>query len=340
MDRFNVEPWSLNSFSYRTIMPKILVTGGAGFIGSHVVDAFLQEGHEVVVVDDLSSGKLDNLNPQATFYQVDITSPELEEVFGREHPEVLNHHAAQMDVRRSVADPLFDARVNVLGSLNLLEACRKYGTRHVIFASSGGALYGEPDLEPVKEDHPLRPASPYGVAKLAVEQYSQVYWQLHAIQPISLRYANVYGPRQDPHGEAGVVAIFIERLLRREPPLIFGDGEQTRDFVYIDDVVQANLLALHSLMAADGRRPTGSWVFNIGTGLETSVNRLLGLLVDVMDVGGHRLHKAPRPGEQRRSVLDFRRAERFLNWSPGVRLEEGLKATVAWFQEGKPSWTG
>ncbi|MBI3988634.1 MAG: SDR family oxidoreductase [candidate division NC10 bacterium] len=314
-------------------MPKILVTGGAGFIGSHVVDVFLQEGHEVVVVDDLSSGKLDNLNPQATFYKVDITSPELEEVFDRERPEVLNHHAAQMDVRRSVADPLFDAKINVLGSLNLLEACRKYGTRQVIFASSGGALYGEPDLGPEEEDRPLRPASPYGVAKLAVERYLQVYWQLHAIQPISLRYANVYGPRQDPHGEAGVVAIFIERLLRKEPPLIFGDGEQTRDFVYIADVVEANFLALHGLMAAHGRRPTDPWVFNIGTGLETSVNRLLWLLEETMGTESHPLHKPPRPGEQRRSVLDVRRAERFLRWAPRVGLKEGLQATVAWFQK-------
>jgi len=314
-------------------MLKILVTGGAGFIGSHVVDALLQEGHEVVVVDDLSSGKLDNLNPRATFYQLDITSPDLEEVFRRERPDVVNHHAAQMDVRRSVADPLFDARVNILGSLNLLEACRKFGTRRIIFASSGGAIYGEPDGGPVGEDQPLRPASPYGAAKLSVEQYLHVYGQISTIRSISLRYANVYGPRQDPHGEAGVVAIFIRRLLQKEPPVVYGDGEQTRDFVYVADVVEANLLALKALLDTDDRRPGTLWAFNIGTGLETSVNGLLKLLMDTMGVEGVSLHRPPRPGEQRRSVLDCRRAERVLGWTPRVRLEEGLKRTVAWFRK-------
>jgi UDP-glucose 4-epimerase len=225
---------------------RILVTGGAGFIGSHLVDGFINAGHQVAVIDDLSSGRRENLNPQARFYQLDVQDPAVGDLFRRETPEVMCHHAAQMDVRRSVADPLFDARVNLLGLLNLIENARQHGLKRVLFASTGGAIYGEQDIYPAPETHKTEPLSPYGVAKLASERYLFFYHATYGISYTAMRYANVYGPRQNPHGEAGVVAIFTEKLLRGEHPIINGDGTQTRDYVYVGDLVRANLAALQS----------------------------------------------------------------------------------------------
>jgi UDP-glucose 4-epimerase len=307
---------------------KILVTGGAGFIGSHVVDRYLAEGHQVVVVDNLSTGRREFVNPSAKLYMTDIRSSRLAAIFETERPEVVNHHAAQMDVRRSVADPGFDAQVNILGSLNLLECCRRSGVKRLIFASTGGAVYGDGAPLPTPEDHPTRPASPYGISKLAVEHYLACWETLYEIRALALRYANVYGPRQNPAGEAGVVAIFAYRLAAGTTALINGDGEQTRDYVYVDDVAEANRRALeqHDLSGA----------VNIGTGVETSVNELFRRLARAAHVRGEARHGPPKPGEQRRSALDPSRAKRLLNWTPQVSLDEGLRRTVDYFkQEGR-----
>src|SRR3989442_1179690 len=249
---------------------KILVTGGAGFIGSHVVDTYVAAGHEVIVVDDLSTGRRENLNPKARFHRLDITDPAVVELIRDARPAVLNLHAAQMDVRRSVADPLFDARVNILGTINLLEAARKANVRRVLFVSSGGAVYGGQEASPAPEAHPTNPVSPYGVSKRAGELYAFFYQAEYQLPFVALRYANVYGPRQDPHGEAGVVAIFTGRMLRDEPVVVNGDSRQTRDYVNVGDVARANLLALET-------HATGP--FNIGTGVETDVNTLASLLL-------------------------------------------------------------
>ena len=302
---------------------KILVTGGAGFIGSHVVDAFIAAGHDVIVVDDLSSGKRENLNAKARFHQLDILDRRTAELIGDEKPDVLDHHAAQMDVRRSVADPLFDARVNVLGTIGLLEAARRAGVRRMLFVSSGGAVYGEQEAFPAPESHPTNPVSPYGVSKRSGELYAFFYQAEYGLPFIALRYANVYGPRQDPHGEAGVVAIFSGRMLRGEPVTVNGDGLQTRDYVYVGDVARANLLALTS-------PATGP--VNIGTGIETDVNTLARLLLEATGGRSEVRHGPPKSGEQRRSVVDSRRGAEVLGWSPEVPLGEGLRRTVEFFR--------
>ena len=302
---------------------RILVTGGAGFIGSHVVDAYVAAGHEVIVVDDLSTGRRENLNPRARFHQLDITDPAVLDLVRDARPAVLNLHAAQMDVRRSVADPLFDARVNILGTVNLLEGARRANVRRVLFVSSGGAVYGEQEAFPAPESHPTNPVSPYGVSKRAGELYAFFYQAEYQLPFVALRYANVYGPRQDPHGEAGVVAIFTGRMLGAEPVTVNGDGKQTRDYVYVGDVARANLLALES---------TATGPFNIGTGIETDVSTLARLLLEAT---GSRSEVRPGPakqGEQRRSVVDCRRAAEVLGWRPEVSLAEGLGRTVEWFR--------
>ncbi|RMF89269.1 MAG: NAD-dependent epimerase/dehydratase family protein [Nitrospinota bacterium] len=303
---------------------RILVTGGAGFIGSHIVDRYIAEGHEVVVVDNLSSGKAEQVNPQAKLYVMDICDPALAQVLETEKIECVNHQAAQANVRRSVADPVADGEINIIGSLNLLHHAIRCGVKHCIFASTGGAIYGEQETFPAEETHPLNPVSPYGVAKLAVEKYLFCFQQIHGISYTALRYANVYGPRQDPHGEAGVVAIFTERLLRNEPPVINGDGEQTRDYVYIDDVVEANVLAL---------RHTLSGAFNVGTGIETSVNTLYRRLKALIPTPVEAVHGPPKEGEQRRSLLSSRRLQAQTGWAPRISLEEGLAKTVAYFRQ-------
>jgi UDP-glucose 4-epimerase len=302
---------------------KILVTGGAGFIGSHVVDAFVAAGHDVLVVDDLSTGHRENLNPRARFHQLDIQDPRAADLIRAERPDVLDLHAAQMDVRRSVADPLLDARINILGTINLLQAARDAKVRRVLFVSSGGAAYGEQDAFPAPETHPTNPVSPYGVSKRSGELYAYFYQAEYGLPFVALRYANVYGPRQDPHGEAGVVAIFSGRMLRGEPVTINGDGLQTRDYVYVGDVARANLLALESSV-------TGP--LNIGTGVETDVNTLARLLLAAAGSRSEVSHGPAKSGEQRRSVIDCRRAAAELGWRPEVSLADGLRRTVEWFR--------
>jgi UDP-glucose 4-epimerase len=302
---------------------KIIVTGGAGFIGSHVVDRYVAAGHQVVVVDDLSRGHREFVNPAARLYAVDVRGPGLAEVFEAEKPEAVNHHAAQSEVRRSVEDPKFDAEINILGTLNVLACCRRFGVQRVIYASSGGAAYGDTPVLPTPEDHPAHPASPYGISKLCGEQYVACGEALYGIGSVVLRYANVYGPRQSPFGEAGVVAIFSHQLLRAEPVTINGDGRQTRDFVFVEDVAVANLHALE--------QPNVRGVFNIGTGVETSVLGLFQQLRAAIGRTGEGRHAPPKPGEQRRSVLDCSMAKRSLSWTPDVMLAEGLRRTVEYF---------
>lgn len=302
---------------------KIVITGGAGFIGSHIVDAYIAEGHQVYVIDDLSSGDRRNLNPKAVFHSMDILDPGLHPLLDDISPDVVNHHAAQMDVRRSVDDPLLDARINILGLIRLLEGCKRLKVKRVIYASSGGAVYGEQETFPALEDHPKRPESPYGISKLTGEYYLNYYQRAFAIPSVWLRYANVYGPRQRADGEAGVIAIFIHHLLDGRSPKINGDGKQTRDYVYIGDVVAANLLALESPY-------TGA--LNIGTGNETDVLSLFELLRKKMGLQVAALHGAAKTGEQRRSSLDSSRAREKLGWSPRTTLGQGLGKTIEYYR--------
>jgi UDP-glucose 4-epimerase len=301
----------------------ILVTGGAGFIGSHVVDAFIQQGHRVVVVDDLSSGTKENVNPAASFVLLDIRNAELERVFQRERFDIVCHHAAQMDVRRSVSEPQFDASVNVLGGLNVFENARKHGVKKILFASTGGAIYGEQDYFPADEFHPLRPLSPYGITKLCTEKYLFYYKEIHGIDFVVLRYANVYGPRQNPLGEAGVVAIFASKLIRKERPVINGDGKQTRDYTYVGDVVKANVAALGY---------QGSNIFNVGTGTEHDVNFLFEHLRAVLNPACPEQHGPAKLGEQQRSVISSAKIERELGWRPSIVLKDGLRLTAEYFK--------
>jgi UDP-glucose 4-epimerase len=305
---------------------RILVTGGAGFIGSHTVDALVATGsHEVSVVDNLSAGKRDQINPGTRFHQADIRdAAEVGRIISEERPEVIVHFAAQMDVRRSVADPAFDAQVNLVGFLYLMEAARQHGLRRVVFSSTGGAIYGEQDTFPADESHPCRPVSPYGVAKFSTESYLFFYKAQYGIDYAAMRYANVYGPRQDPHGEAGVVAIFCGRLLEDKPVTIFGDGKQTRDYVYVGDVVRANVAAV----TASATGP-----INVGTGIETDVNQLYRALAAAAGSDRPPTYAPARLGEQSRSVIAAMRARRELGWSPQVTIEEGLRRTYDFFKE-------
>ena len=311
-------------------MTRALVTGGAGFIGSTLVDRLLAEGHEVTVVDDLSTGRLSNLdearaNPDAafTFHRLDLTGDGLDEVVEHSRPEVVLHLAAQMDVRRSVADPIHDATVNVLGTVRLLEAARRHGAGKIVFATSGGCIYGEPDLAdlPIDEDYPGHPHSPYGASKRGVEEYFHTYEALYGLRWTSLALANVYGPRQDPSGEAGVVSIFGGRMLRDESVTIYGDGDQSRDFVYVDDVVDAFVRAM---TAGDGTR------FNIGTGQTTSVQGLFDAIADIVGYGRPATKAPDRPGELRHIALDTSAAAAGLGWKPWTTLRDGLEDTIAW----------
>ena len=363
---------------------RILVTGGAGFIGSHVVDAYVQAGHEVWVLDDLFRGKREQVNPRARFIRMDIRSPEVKDLLAETRFDCINHHAAQIDVRVSVADPARDALINVLGTLNLLEAARTHQDLRIIFASTGGAIYGEQCHFPANEQHPTVPRSPYGVAKRAVELYLEYYRQVHGLRYVVLRYANVYGPRQDPEGEAGVVAIFCGRILHGQRLFIYGTGEQTRDYVHVGDVARANLLALNYLTrftestqsvetidwgsgptielnnsitpqnhrtrtlngfknsmtqqtqgtagSSGTQRTQRTRVFNIGTGIETSVNALAAMLLEAADADCPVVHQPARPGEQMRSVIDPSLAETVLGWRPLTSLPAELVQTLAWFR--------
>lgn len=306
---------------------KILVTGGAGFIGSHVVDAYVAQGHEVIVVDDLSNGKRENVTGRAHFVHLDIRDPALAEVFASYRPQVVNHHAAQIDVRRSVQDPAFDAEVNVLGTLRVLEQCRRSGVHRLIFASTGGAIYGEPKYLPMDENHPIAPLAPYGASKFAAEQFLRLGVLIEGMTCVVLRYANVYGPRQDPLGEAGVVAIFAAAMLQGQTPTIYGDGTQTRDFVYVGDVAHANLLALD-------RDPGGP--VNIGTGIGTSINDVFSILAGLTGFRGQPICALPRAGEIHTCYLDNSRARQHLGWQPGTDLREGLARTVRAFAAQGP----
>ena len=302
----------------------ILVTGGAGFIGSHVVDAYINDGHTVIVVDDLSAGFKENVNPRVEFYKLDIRSEELEKIFDKHDIKIVNHHAAQMDVRKSVADPKYDASLNILGGLNVFETARRHGVRKFIFSSTGGAVYGEQDYFPADEQHPLRPLSPYGITKLCTEKYLFYYKKVYGIDYVILRYANVYGPRQNSHGEAGVVAIFAEKMLHGDQPIINGNGKQTRDYTYVADVVKANLLAL---------RANGSDVFNIGTGKETTVNEIFLKLRQHLNPLCLEKHGPAKQGEQQRSVVSFEKIQKELGWAPSVSLDEGIRMTAEFFKK-------
>lgn len=319
---------------------KILVTGGAGFIGSHVVDAYLAQGHEVVVVDNLLTGRREFINPKARFYETDITDFDvLREIFAREKFDLVNHHAAQIDVRLSVRDPLLDARVNVMGLLNVLEACREFAVQKIIFISSGGVIYGEPEKLPVPEEAPKNPVSPYGVAKLTSEFYLFSYKKAHDFEYVSLRYANVYGPRQTPKSEANVISTFTSQLAQGEAVTIFGDGFQTRDFIFVQDVVRANLLATEKISEIN-RLPARSiddLAFNIGTGCETSVNKLFEKLLHTMNARGNPHYAPPRAGELQRNALEIAKAQRSLGFEPTIPLDEGLCETACWVRSwGSP----
>ncbi|MCU0644063.1 MAG: GDP-mannose 4,6-dehydratase [bacterium] len=302
---------------------KILVTGGAGFIGSHVADAFIEQGHDVVIVDNLSMGNMENVNPRARFVKLNIQEPQIFDLFEQEKFDVVDHHAAQMDVRLSVADPIFDATNNILGTINLLQAAVKHGVKKFIFISSGGAIYGEHDYFPADEEHPTKPLSPYGITKLACEKYLYFYHHVYQLNFVILRYANIYGPRQNPKGEAGVIAIFASRLLTGGQPMINGNGLQTRDYVYVGDVVRANLKALDY---------KGNDYFNIGTGIETDVNELFHQINHLTNANAKEAHGPAQPGEQLRSVLNNHKAKTILGWTPQVSLKEGLANTVEFFR--------
>jgi UDP-glucose 4-epimerase len=305
---------------------KIVVTGGAGFLGSHTVDAYVNMDHEVLVVDNLSTGKRENVHPDARLVEMDINDPALIPLFQAERPDVVNHHAANASVARSVREPIFDATQNVLGTINVLEAARQAGTSRFIYISSGGAMYGNPEYLPIGEKHPSNPISPYALGKHTGERYVQLYAAEHDLRWVSLRHANVYGPRQDPFGEAGVVSVFCQNLLEGVAPEIQWDGEQTRDFVYVGDCARANTLALQE---GDGQ------AYNVGTGVGTSINALFYTL---MEVAGQDLtpRRGPRrPGDVRHSYLDCTRIESDLGWQAQVSLREGLERTWAHFQRGR-----
>ncbi len=302
---------------------KILVTGGAGFIGSHIVDAYLEQGHRVVVLDNLSTGQRSRVPDTAAFIELDILDDAVAAVFEREKFDAVNHQAAQISVTHSVADPVGDAEVNILGSLKLLQLAVEHKVSRFLFASTGGAIYGEQDSFPADETHKSKPTSPYGLSKLAVENYLTYYRETFGLSTVALRYSNVYGPRQDPEGEAGVVAIFCDLLKRGEAPVIFGDGEQTRDFIAVQDVVQANLAMLESDL---------SGAYNVGTGREISINRLAEILIALAGNGIRREYRPSRLGEQLRSVIDGGKLERALGWRPRMSLEEGLRQTFDYFR--------
>ena len=304
---------------------KVIVTGGAGFIGSHLVDRLLAEGHQVVVMDNLSTGKLRNLNPAATFHHSDITHQLVNDVFHREQPDIVFHLAAQVSVTESTKDPINDAAINVTGTLRLLEASRHYGVEKFIYSSTGGALYGDPAVNPCAETTPIQPMSPYGLSKHLGEQYVELYQRLYHLNYSILRYGNVYGPRQDPRGEAGVIAIFAQAMLEGRQPQIFGGGDQERDFVFVADVVQANLHAMHR-----GDREA----INIGTGESTSVNYIYEALQGIIEYRWEAEKRPQRPGEIYRISLECSKAARLLGWSPQIDLEEGLRQTVEFFRKG------
>ena len=301
----------------------VLVTGGAGFIASNLADAYLERGWRVTIVDNLSTGDWRNINPRAVFYELDIRDAAAADLIRELKPDVVSHHAAQMDVRKSVEDPVFDAGVNVIGSLCLLEAAADAGVKRLVFASTGGALYGEPLEVPQSEEHPAAPLSPYGCAKLAVERYLHYFRVVRGLSSVALRYANVYGPRQNAHGEAGVVAIFAGQLLDGQPVMINGSGAQTRDFIYVGDIVAANLAASEAEWQGE---------YNVGTGVETSINEVYEALASIAGISTPAGHGPAKAGEQLRSVIDGNRIRSLATLPEPVVLREGLTVTLAYFR--------
>jgi len=305
---------------------KVLVTGGAGFIGSHTADLLIENSFNVIIADNLVTGRKENLNPKAKFYKADITNfKALKKIFEKERIDFVVHLAAQINVRNSLADPFFDAKTNILGSINVLELCKEFKVKKIVFSSSGGAVYGEPERIPVKESHPVKPLSPYAVSKYCVEQYLQYYHKNFGLEFTVLRYGNVFGPRQDPRGEAGVIAIFIEKMQGNERPKIFGSGEQTRDFVFVKDVAKANLLAL--------QKKTKSRIYNIGTGKEKSVNQIFAELKEMLCFKGNALKEKAVKGEIKRIALDCSIALKELGWQAKTFFEEGLTETIEWYKK-------
>lgn len=304
---------------------KILVTGGAGFIGSHIVDKLISEGNEVVVVDNLSTGKKENLNTQAKFYETDIKDyASLEKIFNQEKPEYVCHQAAHASVSESVKDPIHDAENNILGSINIIRCAVKYNVKKIVFASTGGAIYGDADILPTPENYDAKPVSPYGVTKLAAEKYLYCFNFLNKLNYTILRYANVYGPKQDPFGEAGVVAIFCQKIANNDQPIINGDGKCTRDYVYVKDIANANLSALKSEKSQN--------IYNVGTGIQTDVNTIFQNLIKISGRNIPEKHGPARIGDQRTSAIDSSKIKQELNWEPKVKLEDGLKETYEWFK--------
>ncbi len=302
---------------------KVLVTGGAGFIGSHIVDALIEQKHQVVVVDNLITGFLENITPEAKYYKMSVGDAELASVFEQEKPDIVNHQAAQMVIARSVAEPVYDAQENILGSLNVILNCVRSGVKRIIYASSGGAIYGEPQYLPVDEKHPINPLSQYGISKHTVEHYLYLYGLQYGLNYVVLRYSNVYGPRQNPGGEAGVVAIFAGQMLRGEQPIIFGSGDKTRDYTHVSDVVAANLLAMER---------GNNTICNIGTGVKTSDREMFDSLAEVLSYSGNPIYAPVRTGEIYHICLDATKAQKELGWQAQLSLEEGLLQTVSYYQ--------
>jgi len=303
-------------------MSKILVTGGAGFVGSHVVDLLIKNNHDVIIIDNLATGKIENINPRAKFYQEDLNNHQkIKEIFDKENPEIIYHLAAQIDIRKSVEDPVNDAQINILSTLNLLESSIKNNIRHFIFSSSGGAIYGDTKNIPTSEEQKEQPISPYGCAKLTIEKYLNYYNKVHDLKYTILRYSNVYGPRQNPNGEAGVISIFLMNMLNKKNPRIFG-GTQTRDFVYVNDVAKANILVLD-----DDETNT----YNIGTGKETDIIEIFSRLNKYFKNNFEPIYETMKQGEQKKSCLDFSRINQKLKWRPQIELDEGLDKTYVWF---------
>ena len=302
---------------------RVLVTGGAGFIGSNIVDALISAGHEIAIIDNLSTGKEENINPEASFFHIDITDFEaLEGIFQNFKPEIVFHVAAQIDLRKSVEEPSFDAEVNVVGSVNLFSLCIQYGVKRIIFSSTGGALYGEREKIPANENSSIEPLSPYGVSKYCTEQYLNYFKRLYGIERVILRYGNVYGPRQDPFGEAGVIAIFTNKILNGETLTVYGDGNQTRDYIFIEDVVRANLLSI------EGKEG----IYNIGTNVETSVNHIIELFSKILEKDIKPIYTQPRKGEVYRISLNTEKAKMELGFEVKFTFEEGLRKTIQWYK--------
>ena len=302
----------------------ILVTGGAGFIGSNIVDAYISKGHNVVIIDNMSTGVKDYINPKAKFYELDVCDAGISKVFDENKIDLINHHAAQIDLRKSVDDPAFDINVNIAGSVNLLQNAIKSGVKKFIFASTGGAIYGEHDYFPADEEHPTRPYAPYGINKMCVEKYLYYYNHVYGLDYVVLRYANVYGPRQNPHGECGVIAIFTDKILNGQQPLINGPGDQTRDYVFVNDVVNANVLALEA---------KGPVIYNVATTKETDVNYIFNRINHFAGTNFEEKHGPAKLGEQKRSVLSYEKIKKELGWTPKTEIEEGLKITTEFFKK-------